>query len=527
MNKVERLKQEKNGLDVWDDILRYAREGYAAITDDDFARMRWYGIYQQRPNNGHFMLRVKIPAGQLTADQVSLLAEIAAGPGRGFCDITTRQDIQYHWLTIEDFPQVLGSLEAVGLTTKEACGDVPRNVTGCPLHGVNADEIADASGLVARINRRLLDDRGFSDLPRKFKVCVDGCNHHCSKPEINDVALLAVAHPDTGEIGYNVYVGGGLSTQPKFAQSINAWVTEDQAVDVTVAVTEIFRDDGYRVSRHRARLKYLMEDWGPERFREEVQANLPFALAPAVPDDYRDVYEDHMGVRPQKQPGLFSLGATVAVGRITAEQLRVVAAVSRRFGQGRVRLTPTQNLVVLDVPGEDVAEASQALLDAGLPVTANDVDRAAVTCTGIEFCNLAVAETKNRMKEMVDFLKINTRFEGPFRMHMNGCPNSCGQHHIADIGFQGGRVKIDGVAHECFDISIGGGVGTERAFVHNITRKVLASEVKDCVKNLMDAYSSRRERGESFRDFLRRHRDEDLAAFLGGTDIPADAEMVA
>jgi sulfite reductase beta subunit-like hemoprotein len=526
VNKTEQIKQEKNGLDVWDDIFRYAEEGFEAITEDDFARMRWYGIYQQRPNNGHFMMRVKIPGGQLSADQVDALAEITEKYSRGFCDITTRQDIQYHWLTIQTLPKVLHLLESVGLTTKEACGDVPRNTTGCPLHGVNADELIDGSDLVRTITDRLMDDRAFSDLPRKYKVCVSGCGTHCSRPEINDLAFLAVRHPDTGEVGFNVWVGGGLSTQPKFAKSIDAWVTPDEVLPLAVAVTEIFRDDGYRVSRMRARLKFVMEDWGPEKFRDVLQAKLDFPLKRAVPGDYVDDYEDHMGIRPQKQPGLFSLGAVVTVGRITGEQLRVTAEVSRRYGQGRVRTALTQNLIVLDVPSEDVAEAAGTLQAAGLAVTANDVQRGAATCTGIEFCNLAVAETKNIMKDTVEYLSANTNFEGPFRMHMNGCPNSCGQHHIADIGFMGGRVKIDGVQHECFDISVGGGVGEGRAVVHTIKRKILADDVKTCVKNLMDAYMERRDKGESFRSFIRRHPDEELVAFLGGREIPATAEFV-
>lgn len=526
MNKTEQIKKEKNGLDVWADIFRYAEEGFDAITEDDFARMRWYGIYQQRPKVGHFMMRVKIPGGQLNDRQVDALAEIAEKYGQGFCDITTRQDIQYHWLTIQTLPKVLEILESVGLTTKEACGDVPRNTTGCPLHGVNADEVFDGSALVRRITDRLMDDRAFSDLPRKYKVCVSGCGTHCSRPEINDLAFIAVKHPETGEVGFNVWVGGGLSTQPKFAKSVDAWITEDQVLPVAVAVTEIFRDDGYRVSRLRARLKFLMEDWGPEKFREVIQSKLDFELARSVPYDYADDYEDHMGIRPQKQPGLFSLGAVVTVGRITDHQLRVAAEVSRRYGQGRIRTALTQNLIVLDVAGEDVGEAVGKLEEAGLSVTSNAIERGAATCTGIEFCNLAVAETKNTMKDVVEYLGKNTSFDGPFRMHMNGCPNSCGQHHIADIGFMGGRVKIDGVQHECFDISVGGGVGEGRAVVHTIKRKILAKDVGPCVKNLLDAYQRHRDRGESFRSFIRRHPDEELVAFLGGTEIPATAEFV-
>ncbi|HEY3269243.1 MAG TPA: nitrite/sulfite reductase [Armatimonadota bacterium] len=526
MNKVERIKQEKNGLDVWDDIQRYAEAGFAAIPEDDFTRLRWWGIYQQRPNDGHFMVRVKIPGGRLTADQADAIASVAEDFGRGLMDITTRQDIQYHWLTIENMPEALRRLNAAGLTTQEACGDVPRNVTGCPLHGVSADEIVDGAPLVDRINRRLLDDRGFSDLPRKFKVCVSGCGAHCARPEINDVAFVAVRDPETGETGYNVLIGGGLSTQPHFAQSINAWVSEDEAVDVAAAVTEIFRDDGYRVSRHRARLKYLMEDWGPETFRERVQARLSFPLRTAAPFEYVDLYEDHLGVRPQKQAGLYSLGVAVLVGRLNVGQMRAAAEVARTYGEGRLSLTLTQNLIVLDVAGEDVARASQALDAAGLPVGASDVRRAAITCTGIEFCNLAVAETKNRMVDVVNHLEARGIAPGAFRMHMNGCPNSCGQHHIADIGFMGGRVKLNGETRECFDISVGGGVGEGRAFVHNVRRKVLAEDVPAVVANLLDAYAEHRGRGENLRTFLRRHSDEEINGFLGSLEVPADAVPV-
>jgi len=526
MNKVERIKAEKDGLEIWDDIARFARDGFASIGEDDFTRLRWYGIYQQRPNNGHFMMRVRIPGGRLAWSQAAQIAAIARDRGRGFCDITTRQDIQFHWLTVEDMPEVLARLESVGLTTKEACGDVTRNITGCPLHGVNADEIVDPTPLIERIGARILDDDAFSNLPRKFKICVSGCPAQCAKPEINDLALLAVRHPDTGVIGYNVTVGGGLSTQPRFARSLDAWVTEEQALELAVAVTEIFRDDGYRVSRHRARLKFLVDDWGAEAFRARLQDKLGFKLAPGVPMDWLDTYEGHMGIRPQSQRGLFSLGITVLVGRLTAEQLSVAADVASRFGRGRLRTTLGQNLIVLDVPGEDVAEASGVLDDAGLTVGAGVVQRAAVTCTGIEFCNLAVVETKERMKEIVAFVGANTKLDSPFRMQMNGCPNSCGQHHVADIGFQGGRVKIDGQVHECFDVSVGGGLGSDRAFTHTIRRKVLAEDAKTVVANLMNAYTERRDTGESFRAFIRRNSDENLAGYLGGTEIPADAEVV-
>lgn len=526
MNKVERIKQEKDGLDIWEDIFRYADLGFAAITEDDFTRLRWYGIYQQRPNEGHFMLRVRIPSGVLTSVQAAELASVARERGRGFCDITTRQDIQFHWLTIADMAHILPRLASVGLTTKEACGDVTRNITGCPLHGVNVDEIIDPTPLIGRIGSRLLDDDSFSNLPRKYKICISGCPAQCAKPEINDLGFLAVKHPETGLTGYNVTVGGGLSTQPRFARNLDAWVTEDQAVDLAVAVTEIFRDEGYRVSRMRARLKYLMDDWGPEAFRARIQEKLRFTLAPGVPMEWEDTYEDHMGIRPQSQRGLFSLGITVLVGRLTADQLTVAAEVATRFGQGRLRTTLGQNLIVLDVAGEDIAEASRVLDGAGLTVGAGAVQRAAVTCTGIEFCNLAVVETKERMKEIVSFVGANTKLDSPFRMQMNGCPNSCGQHHVADIGFQGGRVKIDGQVHECFDISVGGGLGSDRAFTHTIRRKVLAEDAKTVVANLMNAYSEHRAAGESFRAFIRRNSDEDLARFLGAAEIPADAEVV-
>ncbi|HEY3414401.1 MAG TPA: nitrite/sulfite reductase [Armatimonadota bacterium] len=526
MNKVEQIKQEKDGLDVWEDIFRYAEQGFDAITEDDLTRLRWYGIYQQRPNNGHFMLRVRIPGGVLTSAQAAELAALARDRGRGFCDITTRQDIQFHWLTIADMAEVLPRLAGVGLTTKEACGDVTRNITGCPLHGVNADEIIDPTPLIERIGARILNDDAFSNLPRKFKICISGCPAQCAKPEINDLGLLAVKHPETGVVGYNVTVGGGLSTQPRFARNLDAWVTEDQAVDLAVAVTEIFRDDGYRVSRHRARLKYLVDDWGPEEFRARLQVKLPFTLSAGVPMEWEDTYEDHIGIRPQSQRGLFSLGITVLVGRISAEQLAAASDVAGRFGQGRLRTTLGQNLIVLDVAGEDVAEASRVLADAGLTVGAGPVERGAVTCTGIEFCNLAVVETKERMREIVSFVGANAAVDSPFRMQMNGCPNSCGQHHIADIGFQGGRVKIDGQVHECFDISVGGGLGNDRAFTHTIRRKVLAEDAKTVVANLMNAYTERRETGESFKAFIRRNTDEDLAAYLGGTEIPADAEVM-
>ncbi len=529
MNDAERIKQEKDGLDVWEDIQRYSTTGFASINPDDFLRMRWYGLYQQKPNVGHFMLRVKIPGGIVTSAQAYAIAEITDTYARGITDITTRQNFQFHWITIEDVPDVIARLNAVGISSSGACGDIPRNVTGCPVAGIDPHEAFDAQPYVEAVHQFFLDNKDFSDLPRKYKLAVSGCPENCAQPEINDIAATGARRELTNgefENGFHIRVGGGLSSRPYFAQQMNMFVPCDKLIDVLRAATEVYRDNGYRENRKRARIKFLIADWGIEKFEEEVRARLDWSPDPALDGlDPLKNFRDHIGVHPQKQPGLFWVGAVVLTGRMTGKQLAESARLAETYGNGILRTSNQQNLIFSDIPEAKLDEFLAELKVIGFPHRVSSIRRAAVACTGSEFCNLALTETKNLLIEIVEHLDKTVELDEPLRINLNGCPNSCGQHHIGDIGLQGCIVKQGTEKVEGYDISLGGRLGRDSKFVRPIWRKVPATQVKHAIEHLVKGYLEHRETDEDFSGFVDRTTDEDLAAlmkvpFAEGVDVP-------
>ncbi|MBI1332666.1 MAG: nitrite/sulfite reductase [Armatimonadetes bacterium] len=529
MNDAERIKKEKDGLDVWEDIVRYSKTGFDSIDPDDFLRMRWYGLYQQKPNVGHFMLRVKIPGGIITSPQAKVIGEIANIYARGITDITTRQNFQFHWLTVEDIPDIFARLDSVGITSSGACGDIPRNVTGCPVAGIDPHEVFDAQPYVEAVHQFFLDNKDFSDLPRKYKLAVSGCPENCAQPEINDIAATGVRRElPNGEFenGFHIRVGGGLSSRPFFAQQMNMFVPCDKLVDVFRAATEVFRDYGNRENRKKARIKFLVAEWGIEKFEEEVRARLDWSPDPALNVlDPRKNFRDHVGVHEQKQAGLFWVGAVVLTGRMTGDQLIEAGRLAEEYGNGILRTTNQQNLIFSDIPEARLEAFLTELEAAGLYHRVSSIRRAAVACTGNEFCNLALTETKNLLIEIVKHLDETVSLDEPLRINLNGCPNSCGQHHIGDIGLQGclvkqGTDKVDG-----YDISLGGRLGRDSKFVRPIWRKVPATQVKYAIEHLINGYLDQREIDEDFSGFVDRNSDDDLAAlmqvpFAEGVDTP-------
>jgi sulfite reductase beta subunit-like hemoprotein len=518
MNKVEKLKQEKDGLDVWADVLRYAKEGFASIADEDFVRMRWYGIYQQRPNEGHFMMRIKLPGGIVTTEQLNVIADLTEQYARGFADVTTRQTFQWHWLTIHDFPDIIARLEKVGITSMGACGDIPRNMVSCPVAGLHPDEIMDVRAEAVAIHDHMAGNKEFSNLPRKYKMSVVGCPEQCCQPEIHDFSLVAVKDPETGETGYALRVGGGLSTQPHFGALIDAFFTPDQAVEVCRAATGIFRDFGYREKRTHARLKYLVADWGPEKFKEKLIEYLGWTPRPGLPDNSPgNVYRDHVGIHRQKQRGLNWIGLNVLTGRVQVDQLRQLAATADRYGNGEVRLTHMQNLLLPNIPDENLDLALADLKAAGFSWEGHSFRRGAIACTGNEFCNLAITETKQRMIQIVTHIENRVPMDRNLRINMNGCPNSCAQHHVGDIGLQGCKARIPGHDEqvEAFDIHLGGALGKNRSFTKAIHRKVPAEQVQYALENLLNSFNSTKQDGEEFNDWVRRHDNETLDGYLG------------
>ncbi|HYX84226.1 MAG TPA: hypothetical protein VE777_04585 [Gaiellales bacterium] len=540
---IEHIKAKKDGLDVLADIYRYAELGFDAIDPDDLTLFRWYGIYTQRAEasaasgvpgpsdetDGYFMLRIKFPNGVVTAEQLRTVGRLSERYGRGMGDITTRQNIQLHWLAIEDIPVILDELNAVGLSFTQACGDVWRNVVGCPLAGVDGHELIDSRPVVQELERIFVGDKRFSNLPRKFKVSVSGCLHRCAQHEINDIGLVAVEKD--GVVGYDVWVGGGLGASARMGRRLDIFALPDEAAEVCRAITEIFRDEGNRSKRTRARIKFLVDDWGVERMRDEVERRLGREFPTSVPPaDPIDPHRDHLGIHPQAQPGLYYLGATTLRGRFTGDQMIAVADIADRFGSGALRCTNRQNIIVLDVPDDQVDEAAASLRDIGLPTEASTFRRGVISCTGMEFCKLAIVETKERAAEVIDHLERRVGdVAGSLRINLNGCPNACAQYQIADIGLQGGIARLpDGRRVQGFILHIGGRLGEEAGFGRRVASKAMpADEAKYAVERIVRAYAGERQADGTFADWAAAQSDQRLAALAGVAVAREPAEVAA
>src|SRR5437870_1557332 len=541
--RVERLKREKNPWEGLDEIRRFSREGFSSIPPEWIGTyFRWWGVYTQGDGAGvvggqggegkalpYFMVRIRIPGGLLTSHQLRTIATVTEKYARGSADLTVRQNIQLHWVTIEALPELLDQLWSAGLTTKGSCGDDTRNITGCPLAGVDADEICDTSQLAVEANRFFVGNGDFYNLPRKFKICITGCHVWCAYPEINDVGLTAIRR-DGGdsEIGFSLRVGGGLSTDPHLAVRLNAFVRQNQVIPVLKEVAEIFREsEKLRENRERARLKFLFlkHGWTAESFQEELERRIGYRFDPAVeerPPD--DVYRDHVGIHPQKQPGYSYVGAAVLRGRISAEQMRRAADLAEEFAGGELRTTNMQNLLIVNAPNRNVETLARELEAAGLRVGASAFWRGAIACSGTEFCKLAITETKSFARWLVEELEERLPgFEQHLKLHVTGCPNSCGQHWIADIGIEGKKIKVDGRLQDAYYFCVGGAVGLHQAVARPVGYRCLASEVPDAIERLLRRYLDERLPGENLRRFFARHSDAELRECLAGELVAAMA----
>jgi sulfite reductase (ferredoxin) len=536
--KAERLKLAKNPWEAWDEVRQFAREGRAAVLPEwaEFY-FKWWGVYTQGDGAGvtggrdgvgkateYFMMRIGLPNGLLTSHQLRVIGELTKKHARNLADITTRQNIQLHWLTIQALPEIVDALTAIGLSPKGACGDVMRNVTGCPLAGLDGHELIDASPLALEVARGLTANPDFYNLPRKFKVTVSGCPVWCSYPEINDVALTAIRRGD--EVGYTLRVGGGLSTEPHIAVRIPAFVPQAKAYAVVEAVLRIFKEQtALRENRTRARIKYLFmrHGWTAESMLAAIEEKLGCKLDPSpvsedeVPDD---VYRDHIGVTPQRQAGLSAVGASVLRGRLTGEQLIQLADLADEFGDGHLRATIMQNILVANVPNARTREVVERLNQIGLRVEVSPFWRGAIACTGTEFCKLAIAETKAFSKWLVSEMEERLpAFDQQIKLHVTGCTNSCGQSWIADIGLEGKKIKKDGKMVDAFYFCVGGAVGKYAAIARQIGFRAAAEDCPDAIERLLRAYIAARHPGEDLRAYFSRTDDETLRAQLAGTVV--------
>jgi len=542
--KVERLKREKLAWDHLDEIREFARQGRGSIPPEwTGTYFRSWGIYTQGDGLGvvggkngegnatqYFMVRIRIPNGLLTSVQVRELAALSEEYGRGVADITVRQNIQLHWVTIENIPALIDRLQAIGLTTTGACGDVARNVTGCPVAGIDGHELIDASPFALAIDRELGGNREFYNLPRKFKMSVTGCSSWCSYPEINDVAFTATTRVRDGgkEVGFTVRVGGGLSTEPHLAVRLNAFIRQQQVVAVARGVAEIFKaSEVLRHGRDKARLKYLFlqHGWTAESFLAELERQIGFALDPAENEEVpADIHRDHVGLHEQKQEGMYFVGAPVLRGRITPEKLRKVAYLADIYGDGHVRLTVQQNILLINIPKASVDQVVNELNGAGLPVAVSAFARGTVACTGSEFCKLALTETKGFARWLSRELEERIPgFEEQLKLHITGCPNSCGQHWIADIGIEGKKIKADGKMVDAYYFCVGGSVGQLSSIARPVGYRCAANDVPDAIERLLNTYMSERLGAESLRGFLARQSNEQIRTILAGEIVGAVA----
>ncbi|WP_148416207.1 nitrite/sulfite reductase [Haloferax sp. KTX1] len=542
---VERWKSEVYGNEIREHLLEFAEQGWDTIPEDErdawFERFKWWGLYHQRNGQeSYFMMRIGTPNGVLTPGQTEVVAEVAdeyaRGPaenpifGNGYVDWTTRQSIQLHWIKLEDIPEIFDKLESVGLSTQQACGDSWRNIVGCPVAGKDKHEHVDALPVAMELNETFKGNDDHSNLPRKWKVSITGCREGCGQGDINDLALEPATKEIDGEEtkGFNIRIGGGLSrNEPRFARDIDVFVTPEQAAEVSGAISALFRDNGDRDNRYNARIKFLMDEWGAEKFRDVLQEEyVDFELETAG-EDLRSEYSynsgyadgghsDHVGIHEQAD-GNYYVGLDVLVGRMGVDDTKELARVADEYGSGEIRITQRQNVIITDVPEEKLdALQDEALLDHYSP-DPHPFMRGSIACTGTEFCSLSIVETKNRQVRYARWLKENVELPAgveDFHIHLSGCTASCAQPQIADISLRGMKTRKNGDPVEALDIGLGGGLGENPNFAEWVTQRVPVDEVPGAIKNLLANFEERREGDETFREFVARTDEEELAELV-------------
>ncbi|MFC6974715.1 nitrite/sulfite reductase [Halomicroarcula sp. GCM10025709] len=538
-SKVENWKDEIYGNEIREHLMEFAEEGWEAIPEDEhdawFERFKWWGLYHQRSGQeSYFMMRIGTPNGVIEPGQLEVIGEIArdyaTGPadnpefGEAYCDWTTRQSIQLHWIKLEDIPEIFEKLEAVGLSTQQACGDSWRNIVGCPVAGKDKHEHIDAWPVAEDLHETFKGNDDYANLPRKWKVAVTGCDEGCGQGDINDLAFEP-AEKD-GEIGFNVRVGGGLSRkEPRLARGLDVWVPPEQAADVAHGMSALFREHGDREDRFNARIKFLVDEWGPEKMRQVLQDDFVDFELETAGEDMRDQYtynsggneghDDHVGVHEQDD-GNYYVGLNVLVGRMGAQDTIELAELADEYGSGEVRLTQRQNVIIMDVPEENLDDlTSEALLSDYSPEPSPFM-RGSIACTGTEYCSLSIVETKNRQVRYARWLRDNVELPADhedFHIHLSGCTASCAQPQIADVSLRGMKTRKDGEPVEALDIGLGGGLGEDPRFADWVEMRVPADEVPGAIQNLVSNFKDLREDGETFRDFVEA-RDEDTLADL-------------
>jgi ferredoxin-nitrite reductase len=533
LNPVEQMKLARHPFEVAQAIIdTYSKQGAASINavPGEMERLKWVGMYPQRQGGDAFMMRIKVPGGVMTAAQVREVGvaadAFAEGPddspvfGNRYADLTTRQDIQLHWIRIADVPRIWQRFWDVGLTTVQACGDSARNVCACPVSGIDAHEVIDAFPVAQAISAFFTGNREYANLPRKFKIAVTGCSEDCARVEINDIGLWPAEQSD-GSVGFNVLIGGGLSDGERMASDIDLFIRPDQAVELSRGVAQLFGELGNRENRGLARMRYLAQELGPEGFRAALDERTNFSFEPAGRELTTRFRGDHVGVHPQKQDGLVYVGCSVPVGRMHGIELIELARLAETYGDGDVRIGIDQNFVISGVPEDRVDDLlAEGLLQTYSPFP-GPFERGVVACTGSEFCRFAVVETKERAVKWARTLDAqlpegDQRDAGVIRMHFSGCSASCAQPQIADIGFRGDIAHVDEHIEEAVDIGLGGSLGPDAAFIDWVTGAMPVDQVPDALVRIVGRYRDEHRPGEAFHQWARRSTPEDLKVTLQG-----------
>ena len=492
MNKFETIKAAKDGLDVLPDIERYAKLGWEAITDDDKVRMKWYGLFFRKHTPGYFMLRIRIPNGIATAEQIRTVGELANEYGRGELDLTTRQQVQLRWFRIEHVPAIFARLAAVGLEVRQTGMDNIRNVMGCPLAGITTHELLDASPVARAYTARFVGDKAFSNLPRKFNVAITGCVDNCVLLETQDIALGPATRQIEGAsvAGFNVMIGGKQGSGGyTAAQSLGVFARPDEAEEICTALTLIFRDHGPRESRSRARLAFLVQEWGTEKIRAELEARLGRTLERAGRDARHAYHADHVGVEPQNERGLYSVGLAVPVGRLKADHAIALAELAGTYGGGEVRLTPGQNVMLTNVPNTHLPGLLAEPLLRELRADPSPSIRGTVSCIGVGLCDLALTDTKGDALRVARRLEQTIPLGRSIAINWSGCPAACGSHHVADIGLQGGKARAGDAVVEVYQVYVGGRQGPLARPALPVLNAIPATEIDGVVERLVRAHT--------------------------------------
>jgi ferredoxin-nitrite reductase len=513
-NPVERIKRDRAPLGIRDELPALIAAGYEAVPEEDIVRLQWWGLYHDKPKVGTFMLRVKLPAGHLTPAKLRAIGEVSNTYGRGAGELSTRQCIQLHHLQLGELPNVFARLDEAGITTAGGCGDTLRNITGCPVQGLDADELFDTTPIVEEVAGHFYGNPDYANLPRKHKYTISACSDRCNAPEINDVALIGTVV--AGREGFAVRVGGGLSSVPRIGRELGVFVPREEAVEVLEAITNTWSEDlRYRVSRVKARLKFMVDDIGPEGLRARVEERLGRALEDYDLPAVAEPPHDHLGVHAQKQEGLVYLGVPVPLGLVSGDQLVAVADLAERLG-GDVRVTRLQNFVLANVPAARLNEAVAALEEIGFPLDLNPLRGRSIACTGEPHCNFSVTETKSRLGRLLDV--VEARFgaaAAPLRLNLDGCPHACAQHWVGDLGFQGTTARDEeGAKRQAYDIFVRGGLGPDAAIGRSLFRRVPSEELDDAVVGLIQGWLDEGER-ERFPQWASRKSDDELGALAG------------